>query len=241
MIWFVTLKDFFSSVIEDNHGNQRVLFQAINSLLHKKAELHYPAASSDTNLVDQFNSFFNDKVRPIREALPQPITYAAYSTVPSISCQCELTSFDRFSTAYIATVLKSCKVQSCTLDPFPASVLSGCLPDLLPVITDLVNSSLDTAFIPVALTTALITPHLKKSNLNSDDFKNFRPVSNLPFISKVIEKVATVQIMLLITLMIIISVNLYNQPISATIDAVDRGTLIHRLEFRFGIKGKALQ
>ena len=35
---------YFSSVIEDNHGNQRVLFQDINSLLHKKAELHYPAA-----------------------------------------------------------------------------------------------------------------------------------------------------------------------------------------------------
>ena len=39
---------YFSSVIEDNHGNQRVLFQAINSLLHKKAELHYPSTCSDT-------------------------------------------------------------------------------------------------------------------------------------------------------------------------------------------------
>ena len=37
------------------------------------------------------------------------------------------------------------------LDPVPASVLTGCLPVLLPVITDLVNCSLDTAFMPVAL------------------------------------------------------------------------------------------
>lgn len=61
---------YFSSVIEDNHGNQRVPFQAINSLLHKKAELHYPSTCSDTNLADQFNSFFNNKIRLIREGLP---------------------------------------------------------------------------------------------------------------------------------------------------------------------------
>ena len=83
---------------------------------------------------------------------------------------------------------------SISLDPVPASILTGCLPILLPVITDLVNCSLDTAFMPLALKTALITPLLKKSNLNSDDFKNFRPVSNLPFISKVIEKVVAVQL-----------------------------------------------
>ena len=168
---------YFSSVIEDNRGNQRILFQAMNSLLHKKAELRYPAASSDADLANQFNSFFNNKIRLIRKGLPQPTTDAAYSTVPSILCQCELSSFERVSTAYIATVLKSSKVKSCSLDPVPASVLTGCLPVLLPVITDLVNCSLDTAFMPVALKTALITPLLKKSNLNSDDFKNFRPVS----------------------------------------------------------------
>lgn len=61
---------YFSSVIEDNHGNQRILFQAINSLLHKKAELHYPSTCSDTYLADQFNSFFNNKIRLIREGLP---------------------------------------------------------------------------------------------------------------------------------------------------------------------------
>ena len=92
---------YFSSVIEGNHGNQRVLFQAINSLLHKKAELFYPSARSFADLADQFNSFFNSDICLIRERLPQPITDAAYSTVPSISCLCELTSFERVSTAYI--------------------------------------------------------------------------------------------------------------------------------------------
>ena len=34
-------ENYFSSVIEDNSGNQHILFQAFNSLPYKKAELHY--------------------------------------------------------------------------------------------------------------------------------------------------------------------------------------------------------
>ena len=106
-VWPGLREIYFSSVIEDNHGNQRVLFQAINSLLHKKAELRYPSTCSDTDLADQFNSFFKDKIRLIREGLPQPITDAAYSTIPSMSCQCELTSFERVSTTYIKPLFSS--------------------------------------------------------------------------------------------------------------------------------------
>ena len=35
---------------------------------------------------------------------------------------------------------------------------------------------------PNSLKTALIIPLLKKTNLDTEDFKNFRPVSNLPFL-----------------------------------------------------------
>ena len=43
--------------------------------------------------------------------------------------------------------------------------------------------------IPKSLKTALIRPLLKKTSLDSDILKNYRPVSNLTFISKVIERV----------------------------------------------------
>ena len=44
---------------------------------------------------------------------------------------------------------------------------------------------------PKSLKTALIRPLLKKTGLDSDILKNYRPVSNLTFISKVIEKVVS--------------------------------------------------
>ena len=54
---------------------------------------------------------------------------------------------------------------------------------ILPVITDIVNRSLDCAVMPEMLKIVQIRPHLKKANLDDEIFKNFRPVSNLAFVS----------------------------------------------------------
>lgn len=83
---------------------------------------------------------------------------------------------------------------SCELDPVPASVFSQCLPQLLPVITDIVNTSLQTGSFPSAFKTAIVRPLLKKHNLDPNNLSNYRPVSNLSFISKLLEKVALKQL-----------------------------------------------
>ena len=85
-------------------------------------------------------------------------------------------------------------MKTCTLDPLPASVLTKCLPRLLPVITDIINRYLDEALIQNSFKTALIIPLLKKTNLNTEEFKNFHPVSNLRFVSKLIENSDAVQL-----------------------------------------------
>ena len=41
---------------------------------------------------------------------------------------------------------------------------------------------------PDELKSAIIRPHLKKTNTDADELMNYRPVSNLHFISKVLEK-----------------------------------------------------
>jgi len=50
------------------------------------------------------------------------------------------------------------------------------------------------ARLPVSQKHAIVTPLLKKTGLNSPDKNNFRPVSNLSFISKVVERVVTSQL-----------------------------------------------
>ena len=60
---------------------------------------------------------------------------------------------------------------------------------LIPGITKLVNLSMETGCVPSSFRKALVTPLLKKSTLYPEVMKNYRPVSNLPFVSKVLERV----------------------------------------------------
>ena len=80
------------------------------------------------------------------------------------------------------------------LDPIPTSLTKECLSDLLPLITRIVNSSLCSGVVPPQFKQAVVTPVLKKPGLVPNDLKNFRPVSNLPFISKILEKVVLTQL-----------------------------------------------
>ena len=84
--------------------------------------------------------------------------------------------------------------KSCCLDPLPASLFKDCFPVLLPTITRMVNLSLTTGFMPDALKIASLSPTLKKPTADLKQFINFRPLSNLKFISKLVEKSVAVQL-----------------------------------------------
>ena len=49
--------------------------------------------------------------------------------------------------------------------------------------------------IPDAFNSAVVTPLIKKPNVPSDDLKNYRPVSGLSFISKLVEHVVAKQLL----------------------------------------------
>ena len=55
--------------------------------------------------------------------------------------------------------------------------------------TMIVNQSLRSAVVPDCFKLALLNPKLKKPLLDVEDFGNFRPISNLMFMSKLTEKV----------------------------------------------------
>ena len=74
--------------------------------------------------------------------------------------------------------------KSCELDPLPAVVLKGCLTVLLPTITRIINLSLSTSVMPDALKVAILSPMLKKSDADFEQFQNFHPISNLKVLSK---------------------------------------------------------
>ena len=65
---------------------------------------------------------------------------------------------------------------------------------LLTHITNIVNYSLQEGSFPSCFKTAHVTPLLKKAGLDRNILKNYQPVSNLSYISKLIEKAVARQI-----------------------------------------------
>ena len=56
------------------------------------------------------------------------------------------------------------------------------------------NVSLQHGLLPESQKAAIVTPILKKHDLDPDDVKSYRPISNLTFISKVIERIVASQL-----------------------------------------------
>ena len=62
------------------------------------------------------------------------------------------------------------------------------------MITGLINSSLSSGIVPTMFKHALVKPLIKKPSLSSKIMNNYWPVSILPFLSKILEKVVLKQL-----------------------------------------------
>ena len=105
-----------------------------------------------------------------------------------------LIQFDDASPDDIAKIIKNSPTKSCLLDPWPTFLVKDCLDILLPSITKLVNCSLSEGAVPDGFKSAVVTPLIKKSSLAKDDLNNYRPVSGLSFISKLVQRVVASQL-----------------------------------------------
>jgi hypothetical protein len=94
----------------------------------------------------------------------------------------------------MAKIVMQSPSKQCELDALPTWLLKDCLSELNETITCIVNLSLATGKFPVSLKCATVRPLIKKASLDPEILKNFRPVSNIPVISKYIEKVVVAQL-----------------------------------------------
>ena len=84
--------------------------------------------------------------------------------------------------------------KSAVLDPLPTWLLKMLIDSVAPIVTKIVNLSLTEALVPVTMKNTLVTPIQQKSNLDKNTLKNYRPISKLPFVSKIMKKAVLSQI-----------------------------------------------
>ena len=145
-------------------------------------------------MVDTFNNFFasvgkstNFKIESLAEEnnfdfnnsifIPRSFPTSEQFTFHSVECK---------QVEDIINAMPSNKAPG--IDKVPTRVIKDCLPIILPFVTPIINASLSSSTFPGIWKTAEITPIPKQDNHELPN--NNRPISLLPVLSKVSERVA---------------------------------------------------
>jgi hypothetical protein len=183
----VAKKEHIESTISEQAHNPKKLWTVLNSSLGRKHVSHYPHRASTDALVEEFNTFFVAKINRIQATLPIAPPMTPLSS-PSVVPSSRLTTFSLASQKEVERVIRISPTKSESADPLPTWLLKQHLNILLPPITAIVNR-ITSSIMPPVFKHAVIRPLLKKPNLDPEDMNNYRPISGLPFLSKIVERI----------------------------------------------------
>ena len=102
--------------------------------------------------------------------------------------------FTSIDTTEVLRTIGESPTKTCDLCPIRTSLLKSISSPLIIHISRIINRSLIQGIFPEELKKSLVLPLLKKVSLAPDKLVNYRPISNLSFISKIIERVVLIQL-----------------------------------------------
>ena len=184
---------FYQNFFEENNTDQRKLFAAAKTLLnHGDQRSVFPPCVDKLKFPNQMGQYFVEKIRNIHSkldnlafTLPINLHDNGADAQPAVA---QLNAFTALSEDDVRQLIQNSNKKSCSLDPLPTPVALDYIDILLPVINKIINLSLVSGQFAKEWKCALINPLLKKSGLDLL-LSNYRPVSNLQYISKLTEKV----------------------------------------------------
>src|SRR6218665_3854034 len=137
---------------------------------------------------DDFLKMTTDKIENLRAATagaPSP----EFSTT-----ECKFDGFHPILDADLRRIISSSNQKSCELDPLPPFIIINILDDIIAFLVYMFNRSLSEICLPESQKRAIVFPALKKPNLDPNACLNYRPISNLSYLSKTLETLVSAQL-----------------------------------------------
>ena len=113
------------------------------------------------------------------------------SAATNVSMDTTISMFQPASEDEIRNIIMKSPSKSCELDHVPTFLIKQCIDVFVPYFTVIVNKSLEFGYFPDSLKVAHVRLLLKKVGLDREILKNYRPVANLKFLGKTIERVVS--------------------------------------------------
>ena len=89
---------------------------------------------------------------------------------------------------FYGTTLLWFLLKQCQLDLAPTWLLKHFGDMIVPVLRSICNASFSAGRLPQSQKQAIVSARLKKPTLDPDDLNSYRPISNLSFVSKFVER-----------------------------------------------------
>ena len=179
---------FYACRVSESSYDPRALWRCVKGLLHSNKS----SINHEKGMSDKFSTFFQDKlykakvkVSTLRAQLtPHSPKQPSTSTKDNVL----LNAFTETSVSEVSKLISKLPSKTSPLDYIHTSLLKSCSDVLSPLIAHLANLSFTEGRFPDRFKTAQVTPLIKKDGLDANDPANYRPISNLNTISKIIER-----------------------------------------------------
>ena len=175
---------FYRSKLHSNRFSPRQMWQTFDQLLGRGRAPLSPSLSAAV-----FHDLFEFKTASIyssSDSAPPP----SFSAAP---IECSFPEFQAVNMNTVAKTIQNLPNKFSDNDVIPAKLLKDC-PCLIPFLTELFNASLSSGSFPSCWKKAVVTPVPKKGKRDLLEPSSYRPVSGLPVLSKLLERLVVKQI-----------------------------------------------
>ena len=191
----IKIKKFYSLLLDKHKLNIRETWKIINSILSKKKQLNCHSLKINNKLTsdfgdisNHFNEFFTSVASKLVQDLPlsSSLSYPQFKTSPC-SSQNSLYVFATTPHEINKFISEIKPKKSSGLDEIPTFLLHKFSPNILIALSHIFNLSIAQGVYLDAFKTAKVIPILKKGSALV--VNNYRPISLLPELSKILEKI----------------------------------------------------
>ena len=184
-----TLESFYHNKFALCNNDKKKTFQVVNNLMDREAYKNcYPNDKPSHVVATEMQQFFKEKVDKIYCEIEKNSTDVILKKPLHDFVGQYFMEFALIDETELKSIISELNKKNCELDPIPLNLFLECLDELKPILLYIVNASLKSATFPENLKNALVKPSIKDHSGDINDYQNYRPISNLSFISKIIEK-----------------------------------------------------
>ena len=184
-------RQYYHMKIKEAGTDMNKLYGVLDNLTGRAVEKKLPDGYANQELAEKFLRFFKEKIDNIVSVFNETLSMA--NNEPEFEER--LTCFKSVNIDDVVRIIRKTKKTYCILDPIHISEIIEVnnFPRFADMIMKIINLSILSIKVPTSERVAIVKPILK-GRLDSQDVSSYRPVSNLSFVSKILENVILEQL-----------------------------------------------